>query len=213
MRSNAELATALRQLADEIAGSPAQSHPTQFPPVFNLQAGGYTQLGAVEEFRAELLKKNDPLATRFGNSLPRWWFVQDAEDYVQMTPEQQAAQDFNCSNARFTRALIGGQTSSESDNPLWRTWVNAVERVWDDSIGNYKDVFIYHGETRADGLPGGEPIYAVPSDAVAGPPTARYTTAKNPRVADMGGVVSRAYEYFRARNIKATLPIEAAYRG
>ena len=86
-RSKIEIANSLRQLANELDGAAGIVDAQSYPPVFDVQPLGYTKIGAVEEFRDELNASLDPLAKRYVATLPHWWFVQDAEEYVDLTEE------------------------------------------------------------------------------------------------------------------------------
>ncbi len=195
-RSKTEIAYNLRQLANELDGT---TDISDYPSVFDVQPLGYTKIGAVEDFRAELNASLDPLAKRYVATLPHWWFVQDAEEYVDLTDEQMSLQEFNCGNARFTHGIMG---VSASDDSMWRTFHPAVTRTYNEDTMSFDDTPILHE---------GQPVYAVPNDSRAGASVNSRVLKKNPRVADMGKVVRASYEYFYARNRNSTLPLTSAY--
>lgn len=169
------------------------------PPVYDVQPLGYSRLGAVEAFRAELLASNDALQKRFAATLPEWWFVQDQEAYATLTTEQQALQEFNCGNARFTIGIMGVAADGST---MWRTFWPAVVREWNEEKGQMVDTPIVHTD--------GKPVYAVPNDSRT---WGGKTLTTNPRVADMDKVVRAAYAYFKLTNERAVRPIEDAYQG
>lgn len=169
------------------------------PPVFDVQPLGYSRLGAVEAFRTELLASNDPLQKRFAATLPEWWFVQDQEAYTELTTEQQALQEFNCGNARFSMAIMGVAADGST---MWRTFWPAVVREWNEEKGQMVDTPIVHTD--------GKPVYAVPNDSRT---WGGKTLTTNPRVADMDKVVRAAFAYFKLTNENAVRPIEDAYVG
>lgn len=169
------------------------------PPVYDVQPMGYSRLCAVEMFRAELLASNDPLQLRFAATLPEWWFVQDQEAYVDLTTEQQALQEFNCGNARFTIGIMGRAADGST---MWRTFWPAVVREWNEAKQATEDIPIVHTD--------GKPVYAVPNDSRT---WGGKSLTTNPRVADMEKVVRAAYAYFKLTNERATRPIEDAYAG
>lgn len=187
-----DIANDIRRLVDELAGNTSTPPRNSYPAVYDLQPLGYTKIGAVEEYRDELNKGGGNLAKRFAASLPTWWYVQDAEDYVEMTDEQKSLQDFNCGNARFSLAIIG---TSASDNSLWRTYIPAVQRTYNDDLMKFEDTVITHA---------GEGVYAVANDSRSSLRVNSRTLTTNPRVKDMGDVVRNAFKYFYERNVNAT---------
>lgn len=203
-RSKIEIANSLRQLANELDGAAGIVDAPSYPPVFDVQPLGYTKIGAVEEFRDELNASLDPLAKRYVATLPHWWFVQDAEEYVDLTEEQTSLQEFNCGNARFTSAIMG--SSAEAGDSMWRTFRPAVVRTYNEDTMSFEDTPIIHPDD-------GKPVYAVPNDSRAGQSVNSRVLKKNPRVADMAKVVRASYDFFYARNRNAILPLEGAYGG
>lgn len=190
---NSRVISMLQEVIGILSGGELKD-PVIFPDVFDLQPSGYTRLGAVESFRLELRAKNEPLASRFAELLPEWWYVQDAEDYVPMTTEQQQLQEFNCGNARFTMSIMG---QSASGNHLWRKWWPAVRRGWSEAAQGFVDTPIEHE---------GKKVYAVANDSRN--PGGRVLST-NPRVADMAKVVRNAYNYFYATNKDANIPLSS----
>lgn len=166
------------------------------PPVYDVQPLGYSRLGAVEAFRAELLASNNALQQRFAATLPEWWFVQDQEAYTDLTTDQQALQEFNCGNARFTVGVMGRAADGST---MWRTFWPAVVREWSEEKGQMVDTPIIHTD--------GKPVYAVPNDSRT---WGGKTLTTNPRVADMDKVVRAAFAYFKLTNERAVLPIDGA---
>lgn len=204
IRSNLDIAADLRRLSDELAGISDGGNLTaanKYPPVFDLQTLGYTKIGAVEAFRDELNASLDPLAKRYVATLPHWWYVQDAEDYVEMTNAQKSLQEFNCGNARFSIAIMG---SSAEDDSIWRTFVPAVVRTYNEDTMKFEDEPITHdyGDERPNA-----PVYAVANDSRASQNTSSRVLKKNPRVADMDKVVRASYAYFVKVNRDAILPM------
>lgn len=169
-----------------------------YPAVYDVQPLGYTRLGAAEAYREELNASNDPLQKRFAATLPRWWFVQDQENYVTLTAEQQSLQEFNCGNARFSRAIGGGAADGST---MWRTFLPAVIRDWNEERQEMSDTPLLAAD--------GNPVYAVPNDSRT---FGGRTLTSNPRVADMGKVLRAAFAYFKLTNENAKLPIDEAYR-
>ncbi len=184
----------LLEEAIALLGGGFENKAPEYPPVFELQEAGYTQLGAVEAYRDELRESRDPLDNRFAELLPVWWYVQDAEDYVPMTTAQQQLQEFNCGNARFTMAIMG---KSADGNHLWRQWWPAVTRAWSEQAQGFVDTPLVHE---------GKQVYAVANDSRN--PGGR-TLSTNPRVADMPKVIRNARDYFYATNKDAKIPLSA----
>lgn len=168
-----------------------------YPAVYDVQPQGFTRLGAVETYREELNASNDPLQKRFAASLPKWWFVQDQENYVLLSDDQQRLQEFNCGNARFSMAIMGSAADGSS---MWRTFWPSVTREWNEAKGQMEDTPVLG--------PDGKEVYAVPNDSRT---FGGRTLTTNPRVADMDKVVRAAFAYFKLTNENATLPIESAY--
>lgn len=190
------LAQAISILGGEQGGT---NRAPVYPEVFDVQPLGYTRLGAVESFRDELRAEADnspkkQFATRFADMLPEFWFVQDAEDYVTLTAEQQQLQEFNCGNARFTLAIMG---KTPDGKHLWRKWWPAVSRQWSEAAQGFVDTQIVHE---------GKTVYAVANDSRN--PGGRVLSV-NPRVADMPKVVRAAYDYFYETNKDAKVPLSA----
>lgn len=189
---NSKVISMLQEVISLLSEGQMQPVATIYPDVFDLQPDGYTRLGAVESYRAELRASKEPLANRFAELLPEWWYVQDAEDYVAMTSAQQQLQEFNCGNARFTMAIMG---QSANGNHLWRKWWPAVRRNWSEAAQGFVDTQMQHE---------GKTVYAVANDSRN--PVGRVLST-NPRVADMPKVIRNAYQYFYDTNKNATIPL------
>lgn len=188
--------TLLKQALAMLEGEPLATAPS-YPAVFDVQPLGYTRLGAVEAFRDELradTSAKKQFAARFAELLPEFWYVQDAEDYVTLSAEQQQLQEFNCGNARFTLAIMG---KSADGKHLWRKWWPAVTREWSEASQGFVDTPILHD---------GKPVCAVANDSRT--PGGR-TLSANPRVSDMVKVVRAAYDYFYETNKDAKVPLSA----
>lgn len=197
--TNSAVAVLLRQALTLLEGGPAAAPTQTYLPVYDVQPLGFTRIGAVEAFRDELRAESDTspkkqFATRFADLLPDFWFVQDAENYVTLTPQQQQLQEFNCGNARFTLAIMG---KSADGKHLWRKWWPAVTREWSETAQGFVDTPIVHE---------GKAVYAVANDSRN--PAGRVLTL-NPRVSDMGKVVRAAYDYFYETNKDAKVPVSA----
>lgn len=178
----------------------ANAAPEPVPEVFDVQPLGFAKLRAVEDFRLELserAKTGDKLAERFVSTLPEYWFVQDMETYVQVDAEQEKLQEYNCSYARFMLAMMGGNNTKEV---LWRSFWQAHRLEYD--AANDRTI-------QAPLLdPKGNLVHAVANDSVT---FGGKVLTQNPRVADMGGVVRRAYDYFVLTNKDAYLDPETTF--
>jgi len=166
---------------------------TSVDPVYDLQSLGFAKLAAAERIREEFKASGDKLKERFAAMIPHWWFVQDMEDYVPMDSTQQALQEMNCGNVRFTNALFSGGADAKL---LWRVYSPAVTREWSEERQGFVDSKI-HG-------PDGNVVYAVANDSRS--PGGKLLTT-NPRVEDMNQVIRNAYAYFKLTNEHATLDL------
>lgn len=184
---NKERLVSLLNEALNIASSGVSVPSAGVVSVYDLQPMGYYRLGEVEVFRSKLAALNgNHLAQRWAKESPHWFMVQDGENYIQMTPEQIGLQDFNCGNARFTLAIWGQtQSSSNLDDPMWRTWLPAIVRL---AEGNDNPIVDKDGSI----------VVAVPDTSYSRGGT--QILKANPEIKDMAGVVARAYEYYYARN-------------
>lgn len=175
---------------------------TLYQPVFEVQAMGYSKIGAVESFRDELRLMAEPLARQFAEKLPVWWYVQDQEDYVRLSTEQAELQEFNCGNARFNIAIMGQAAVQVGErSTLWRTWWPAVIREYDEATSKMADRPLLHTDGAA--------VYAVANDSRT---WGGQILSVNPRVINMDEVVRAAYNYFYLTNKDAKNPVESVYR-
>lgn len=192
----------LQEAISILTGGNAQSQgPSETPEVFDLQELGYTRIAGVERARQRLISTGEKLALKFVSTLPEWWYVQDAEDYISMTQEQKDLQAANCSNARFRIAIMGQSAAGDGHghSMLWRTFHPAQQVSYDSTNEKWVETPILHD---------GAPVYAVADDSVT---RGGKVLTTNPRVRDMEQVIMSAYEYFYLVNKDAVLDIEQAY--
>lgn len=191
----------INQFLDSNPGVDLNAIPAPRDPVYDVKPLGYGRILAVDLFREELeqaAKTGDKLAARFVSTLPEHWYVQDMEDYIELDTEQQKLQEYNCSFARFTFAMMGGNNTKEV---LWRSFWPAHQLEVREEGGQERTVQVAIMEN-------GKPVHAVPNDSVT---FSGKVLTRNPRVEDMGGVVRRAYDYFVARNKDAYLDPETTF--
>lgn len=190
--SNQQLKELLSQALELVSmgSNDGGTEERKYPTLFELQPLGFYKIGEVEEFR-DWLKAltGNQIAQSWVKESPEFFMVQDGESFLPMTPAQIELQDFNCGNARFTMGIMGGtQTSSNVEDPMWRSWWYAIQRVFNEETQHSEDTFIKDAN--------GKPVVAVPDNSRAGTRVLKI----NPGVKDMAGVVERAYKYHYARN-------------
>ncbi len=162
--------------------------------VYDVQPQGFYRLGKIEEFREELFAQtDDPLAQRFAEGMPDFYFVQDGDEHVTLTAQQRALQDFNCSNGKFTMIAIYGQDP-------WTAYGESVVQSIDADgaavntriLVNGKCVGFFADDTAARG---------------------RWPATINPKAADAGKVARAAYQRFRQSNRASAEPMPAGWAG
>lgn len=205
MASNQEVISVLQQAIAMLGGSANNAESFGYPEVFDVKAMGYCRIGGVERARDELINKGnsgDKLAARFAELLPKYWFVQDIEDYVRTySTQQNELQEFCCGNFRFGTALMGMAAGGDGRgrSMLWRVWGPAVIRELNPATNRYEDKPIMEDS---------EQVFAVANDSRT---LSGKTLTTNPRVADMYDVVMSAFNYFYERNKNAVNPLSLFY--